>query len=279
MSVFTGELARPRRNGLMVAAIAAPLVAGCGTPATPSAAQADAGALALLAPGARLRVGLYEGSPSSIVTDAVTGERRGVGFEVGAEIAKRLGVAYEPVVFPRNAEVLPALLAGKLDLVFTNASPARAQDIAFTPAVLRVEQGYLVPAGSSIASMNEVDHAGVRVGVSQGSTSQAALTSEFKNAEVVVTLTLPVAAEMLASGRLSAFASNKSILFQMSGGLRGATVLAGHWGLEHLSFGIPKAKSEAMPLLAKVVAEVTRDGTVARAVERAGMRGALPAAD
>ncbi len=143
------------------------LLAGCAAaPAAP-----DPQLVQVLAPAGRLRVGLYPGSPTSVIPASGSGEARGVGHDVGRDMARRLGMPFEPVVFERNAEVLEAGKAGRVDLVFTNATAERAKFLDFSPTVLEIEQGYLVPRGSAIASAADVDRAGVRVGVSQGSTS------------------------------------------------------------------------------------------------------------
>ena len=85
----------------------------------------------LLTPTGKLRVGLYLGSPLSLIEDPATGGRNGVGFELGRELARRLGVTYDPVVYKQNGEVIGALKAGDVDVLFTNATPARAKDIDF----------------------------------------------------------------------------------------------------------------------------------------------------
>ena len=126
------------------------------------------------------------------------------------QLAQRAGVPFEPVVFPKNAEVFAAAKSGSVDMVFTNATPARRNDLDFSPTVLQVEQGYLVPAGSTIRALDEIDRAGVRVGVSEGSTSEATLSRELRNATVVRTPSLKAAIDMLAAGKLEAFATNKA---------------------------------------------------------------------
>ncbi|MCW5591503.1 MAG: transporter substrate-binding domain-containing protein [Burkholderiales bacterium] len=247
----------------------AALLAGCGSaPPAP-----EPGLARVLAPTGKLRVGLYPGSPTSIIPASGSGEARGVGHDVGRDMARRLGVPFEPVVFERNAEVLEAGKAGRVDLVFTNATAERARFLDFSPTVLEIEQGYLVPRGSAIASAADVDRAGVRVGVSQGSTSQGVLSKELKHAAVVPTPNLKVAAEMLSSGKLDAFATNKAILFELGDKVPGSRVLDGRWGLEKFSFGIPKGRDAALPLLGELVAAARADGTVAKAAERAGVRG------
>ncbi|HEY1461007.1 MAG TPA: transporter substrate-binding domain-containing protein [Casimicrobiaceae bacterium] len=238
-------------------------------------APIDSVATRALAPTGKLRVGLYPGTPTSIVGNPATGNAKGVAFDLGRELAKRAGVPFEPVVFPKNAEVLAAAKAGAVDMVLTNATPVRRNDLDFSPTVLQVEQGYLVPAGSAIRALDEIDRPGVRVGVSEGSTSEATLSREFRNASVVRTSSLKAAIEMLASGKIQAFATNKATLFEMSDELAGSHVLAGRWGLESFAIGIPKGREAALPFVDSFAGDAKASGAVARAVDRAGLRGAV----
>src|SRR5476649_47299 len=124
-----------------------PLIASVGSMLAGCARNAMAPAPEIrhaLAPTGRLRVGVYPGSPTSMIRDPKTGEMKGVALELGKELARRLGVPFEPVVFQRPAEVIEGMKAGNVDITFTNASPARARDIDFTPPLLGIEQGFLV---------------------------------------------------------------------------------------------------------------------------------------
>jgi len=264
----------PRRRSLLrAAALSLTIVAGCaGVASAP-----DPAATTALAPTGKLRVGLYPGTPTSIIGDPASTNAKGVGFDLGRELAKRAGVPFEPVVFPNNAAVFAAAKSGDVDMVFTNASPARMKDLDFSPTVLEIEQGFLVPAGSAIQTLAEIDRTGVRVGVGEGSTSEATMSRELRNATLVRTASIKAAIDMLAGGKLDAFATNKAILFDMTDQLPGARVLAGRYGLEHLAIGIPKGHESAMPLVASFVTDVKANGLVAQAVERAGLRGTVPA--
>ncbi|MGZ5033337.1 MAG: transporter substrate-binding domain-containing protein [Usitatibacter sp.] len=262
-----------RWNGAAVLAVAALLFGACSSPPIAPTEQVRQ----VLAPGGKLRVGLYPGSPTSLIEDPASGEARGVGHDLGRELARRLGVSFEAVVFANNAQLQDAAKAASVDLVFTNATPSRAKALDFTPTVLEVEQGYLVPARSPIASTANLDRAGVRVGVSEGSTSQDVLTRELKHATVVPVASLKACVDALAQGKLDAFATNKAILFEMSDKLPGSRVLDGRWGLEHFSLGIPKGREQAMPYLGQLAEAARKDGVVDRAVERAGLRGAVRA--
>jgi polar amino acid transport system substrate-binding protein len=245
------------------------LCTGCAT----TRVDPDASARQALAPTGKLRVAVYPGSPTSMVKDAASGETRGVTWELGQALAARLGVPFEPVVFPRPAEVIEGLKAGKADVTFTNASPARAREVDFTPALLAIEQGFLVPAGSKLAKIEDVDRPGVRVGVSTGSTSEGLLTREAKYLTLLRAPTLKEAVDLLAAGRLDAFATNKAILSELSDQLPGSRILEGRIGLENMALGIPKGREAGMDYLRKFAEEVTADGSVQRAVKRAGVRG------
>lgn len=227
-----------------------------------------------LAPTGSLRVGLYVGNPSSLVREPVAGEAIGVGFELGRELARWLGVPFEPVIRQNNGAVMEAVRLGQVDVVFTNATAARAKEIDFTQPYLEVEAGYLVASRSPLASVGDVDKTGVRVGVMDGSTSAATLPQLLTNASVVRIPSLDRVADMLARGDVDAFATNKSILFELSDTVPGSRVLDGRYGIEQLALGIPKGRDAGLDFVRKFIAATMSNGLVSGAVKRAGLRGA-----
>ena len=229
----------------------------------------------VLAPAGKLRVGLYLGNPSSLLKEPVSGQGTGVGFELGQEFARWLGVPFEPVIYPNNGAVLEGMRAGHVDVVFTNATPARAKEIDFTPPYLEVEAGYLVPPASPIATLADIDKQGVRIGVMEGSTTSTALPGLLKSATVVRVPTIERVNAMLKDRTLDAFATNKSILFEISDGLPGSKVLDGRYGLEQLALGIPKGRDSGLPYARSFVAAAVSSGLVKAAIARAGLRGTL----
>jgi polar amino acid transport system substrate-binding protein len=244
------------------------IVACAGAPTAPSKDVVQA-----LAPSGKLRVGVYPGSPTSMLRDAASREDKGVAVDLGKELAKSLGVPYEQVEYQRAADVVAGLKSGTADFTISNATPARAKDVYFTQTILSLELGYLVPPGSPIAAFGDVDRGGVRIGVTQGSTSQATLPGLLKNGTVVPASNLKAAVEMLSQRKLDAFATNKAVLFEMSDNLTGSRVLDGRWGLEHLAIAIPKGRDPGLTYLRRFVDQVISEGLVMRAAERAGLRG------
>lgn len=225
-----------------------------------------------LAPTGTLRVGVYPGSPTSLVRDA-KGEKAGVALDLGNALGKQLGVPVQVVEFARLALVLDALKAGQIDFTFTNATPVRAKDMDFTPALVQLELGYLVRTDSAIFKPDEVDRGGVRVGVSQGSSSEGVLSQAYKSATLVPAASIRQAQEMLLARRVEAFATNKGILFEMLDGLPNHRILDGRWGLENLAIAVPQGRSVAMPYLQRFAQQVRSDGVLQAAVSRAGLRG------
>ena len=76
-----------RTTHWLMAAILGLLLIGCAgihTTPTPEARQA-------LAPTGKLRVGLLLGSPTQVIRDSASGEMKGVGFDLGKELARRMG--------------------------------------------------------------------------------------------------------------------------------------------------------------------------------------------
>jgi polar amino acid transport system substrate-binding protein len=231
----------------------------------------------LLAPTGHLRVGVYAGSPTSMVTNAGSGRTHGLTYELGRELAARLNVPVEYVTFPRIADVLNAMKEGKVDFTVTNATPVRANDFSFSPTLLAIELGYLVPASSSISRDDEMDRPEIRIGVTKGGTSERTLSAKFSNAKIIPAESVKLAVEMLRRGELDVYATNKAILFEMSESMPGARVLDGNWGLEHMAIAIPKGREQALPLVGSFAREMQTSGMLERIQREAGLRGAVKA--
>ena len=260
-----------RRNLFALLAVGASLLAGCG--ALPSAVEPAA--RQALAPTGYLRVGVYPGSPTSMVQDAKTGERVGVALDLGHALAARLGVPVQVVEFERVAQVVDALKSGAVDFTFTNATAARARDIDFTESMVQLELGYIVPNQSGIGNASDIDRAGIRVGVTQGSSSQATLGHLYKQATLMPAASLKQAQDMLRLGQVQAFATNKGILHEMLPALPGFRILDGRWGEEHMAIGIPKGREAGMPLLRQFASDARASGLLKNIIAKSGLRGTL----
>lgn len=257
----------------LTAAIIGLLLIGCAgihTAPTPEARQA-------LAPTGKLRVGLQLGSPHNVIRDSVSGEMKGVAFDLGKELARRMEVPFEPVLYPSVGALLDGGKSGAWDVAFVGFSPARAQEWDFTALHLEIEFGYLVPGGSSISTMADVDRPGIRVAVQEKSQPDVFLTRTLKNAAVVRASSLADTLEMLKSGRADVIFSIKPSLFEVSNQLPGSRVLDGRLGLDPHAMAMPKGRDLGVPYARRFVEDAKSEGLVKAAIERAGMRGAVVA--
>ena len=231
----------------------------------------------ILAPRGKLRVGVYYGSPTSMVRESKTGEIHGLSFDLGQELARRLNVPFEQVTYQRISDVLEGMKAGDVDFTVSNSTPARAASVAFSQNLLTIELGYLVAAASPIAAIADIQKPGLRIGVTQGSTSQGTIPKLLPNATVVPAENYKRGIEMLERGEIDTYATNKPTLFEMSDQMPGSRILEGRWGEEHLAVAIPKGHEAALEYIQHFVRDVQTSGLVAQSAERAGLRGAVKA--
>jgi polar amino acid transport system substrate-binding protein len=231
----------------------------------------------ILAPKGKLRVGVYYGSPTSMVRDGKTNEVHGLSFDLGQELAKRLNVPFEQVTYQRISDVLEGMKAGDVDFTVSNSTPARAATVTFSQNLLTIELGYLVAANSPITAIADIQKPGLRVGVTQGSTSQGTIPKLLPNATIVGAENYKRGIEMLEHGEIDTYATNKPTLFEMSDQMPGSRVLEGRWGEEQLAVAIPKGSEPALEYIRQFVRDVQASGLLAQSVERAGLRGAVKA--
>jgi polar amino acid transport system substrate-binding protein len=255
------------RRLLIVAASLA--LAGCAS----SDDRAAADIRAVLAPTGTLRVGVNVGSPMQMVRKGPQAEPRGISHDLGEELARRLRVPMEIVEFRHGNDLLAAMKAGKVDFMGSNATAVRAADVDFTATVIEIQVGYLVPAGSALQDVEDLKRAGLRVAVTQGSTSQTTLPLLLPQAVVVRAANLAAGAQMVRERSVDAYSTQKAILFELSDDLPGSRVLPGSIGVERWALAVPKGRQAAMPYLNSFLKEIRQNGDLAKAVERSGLRG------
>ena len=262
-----------RQTNWLMAGIVGLLVISCAMTSaqTPEARQA-------LAPTGKLRVGLQLGSPHNVITDSVTGEMKGVGFDLGKELARRIGVPFEPVMYPSVGALLDGGKSGAWDVAFVGFSPAREKEWDFTVLHMEMEFGYLVPAGSSILTIADVDRPGIRVAVQEKSQPDVFLSRTLKDAAVVRASNLAGTLETLRSGNADAVFSIKPSLFEASDQLPGSRVLDGRAGVDPHAMVMPKGRDAGLAYARQFIRDAKSEGLVKRAIDRAGMRGAVVAA-
>ena len=230
----------------------------------------------VLAPQGSLRMGLYKGTPTSILPAEGSKPTRGIGYDLGESLAAQIGTQYTPVVFDKNADVLSAVKNNEVDLVFTNASTDRAKYIAFSKTVIRIEKGFLISPKSSLQSLAEINRSKIKIGYSVGSNSQAELPTLIPNATLVQTSSTKQAIAMLKTGEIDGFSTNKAILFEMASSVPGSRVLPDVIGYENLALGTPITRQGSTVYLNEFVDQLVANGRLETFIQRSGIQGLAP---
>jgi polar amino acid transport system substrate-binding protein len=231
-----------------------------------------------LAPGGTLRAGINLGNILLVTGSTAAGEPAGVAPDMARAIADRLGVAVSYVTFSAPGEVADAVGTGAWDIALIAAEPARAESIAFSAAYVEIEATYLVPAGSPFQSIEDVDHPGVRIAVSDRSAYDLYLARSLAHAELHRAKGLAGALALFIGNELDALAGLRPALTENAIALPGARVLEGRYTTVQQAIGTRPEHTAAAAFLQDFVAEAKASGLIARLIERHGVEDKLQVA-
>src|SRR2546421_3484808 len=226
-----------------------------------------------LAPTGKLRVGLNYQNFLLVHGDGPDGEPRGIAPDLGRELARRIGVPIEYVRFDAAGKLFDAVKSGACDVGFLGAEPQRANDVDFTSAYLEIPVTFLVPAGSTIRTIADIDREGVRVAVSERSAYDLYLTRTLKKAELVRAKGIAASYDAFIAQKLEALAGLKPKLVEEQARTPGSRVLDGQVTGVQQAIGAPKGRAAAAKYLREFAEDVKRSGFVARAIEKHGVKG------
>jgi polar amino acid transport system substrate-binding protein len=231
-----------------------------------------------LAPRGMLRAAINMGNMLLVTGKTASGDPDGVSPDMAREIARRLGVGVELVPFASPGELADAAGKDVWDIGLIAEEPARAEVMAFTPAYVEIEATYLVPPGSPLTSIADIDRPGVRIALSARSAYDLYLTRTLKQAELVRAKGIPAAVQMFIEQKLDALAGLRPALLDDAKKLPGSRVLDGKFTAVQQAIGCGRAKTAGAAFLRAFVEEAKASGLVARLIERHGVVGRLSVA-
>ena len=174
-------------------------------------------------------------------------------------------VKYVPYKTP--GELADMAGTGAWDIGLIGAEPQRAEKIAFTAAYCEIEATYLVPAGSPLKAIADVDKAGVRIAVTGRSAYGLWLDRNIKNATLVRSDTLDSAYEQFVRDKLDALAGLRPRLLTDVEKLPGARILDGQFTAVQQAVGTARKNTAGAAFLRKFVEEAKASG-LGRAADR-----------
>ena len=226
-----------------------------------------------LAPGGKLRVGINHSNFLLVTPGSPFGAPTGIAPDLALELGKRAGVPLEWVSFDAAGKLADAVKDAAVDVGFLGNEPQRADVIAFSPAYVELPVTYLVPEGSSIRSLADVDRAGVRIAVSARSAYDLYLSRNLKHAQLARAEGIAASVKLFVEQKLEALAGLKPGLMEEAAKLRGSRLLDGQVTAVQQSIGAPKTRQAAAKFLHEFVEDIKRSGLVARTVEKHGVKG------
>ena len=235
-------------------------------------------ARAELAPGGVLRAGINMSNFLLVTGETPEGDPDGVSPDMARAIAERLGVAVEFVPFKTPGELADAAVEDLWDIGNIGAEPERAKHITFSPAYVEIEATYLVPAGSPIQSVDEVDREGIRIAVYDRSAYGLWLYDHIEHAELVPASGLSPSYDLFIDQKLEALAGLRPRLVEDVKKLPGARVLDGKFTAVQQAIGTKPDRKAGVRFLRDFVEEVKANGFVAGLIEKHGVVGRLSVA-
>jgi polar amino acid transport system substrate-binding protein len=236
--------------------------------------QATPEILQAFAPTGTLRASINLGNPILAGRDAA-GAPAGISVDLARELAKKLGLPLELVVFDAAGKSVAAVTAESADVGFFAIDPLRGEGLRFTPPYILIEGSYLVRNESKLTSNEQVDTQGTTVMVGKGSAYDLYLTRELKQATILRAPTSPtVVQEFLAQGAQVA-AGVRQQLEADAARAPGLRLLPGRFMVIEQAMGLPRGRgAQAAAFLSEFVEQTKREGFIAQAMKRHGIEGA-----
>jgi polar amino acid transport system substrate-binding protein len=224
-----------------------------------------------LASTGTLRAAINHNNPLLATRDVASGELSGLAVDLSQELARRIGVPLEIIPFEAAGKITASAAHNVWDIAYLAIDPRRANDIDFTAAHIELEGTYLVPAGSSLQRIEEVDRDGVRIAVTSQSAYDLFLTRELKHAQIVRAVNTPKSFDLMREEKLDAVAAVRTALASAARQIPGSRVLNGHFMTIPQAAGVPKGRPSAARYVRKFIEEMKASGFVARMLTRHGL--------
>lgn len=228
---------------------------------------------AQLAPTGVLRAGINLSNFLLVTGRSESGDPTGVAPDMAREIAAALGVPVKYVTFKSPGELGDQVGKDVWDIGLIGAEPQRAEKIQFTAAYVEIEATYMVPEGSPIKSIADVDKKGVRIAVSARSAYDLWLVNNIRNATLVQVSGLDAAYEKFMSDKLEVLAGLRPGLLKDVEKAPGLKILEGKFTAVQQAVGTAKANAEGAAFLADFVEKAKKSGIVQGFIDRHKVKG------
>jgi polar amino acid transport system substrate-binding protein len=227
-----------------------------------------------LTPTGKLRVAIAI-APAPSAQFAVkdeAGNYRGVAVDLGAALAKKLGVPVEYVAFNSSGDVQASAADNKWDVAFMPVDEERKKFVDFGNAYHVLQSTYLVAAGSIIATVADANQAGVRIGGIGGTATFRASNRTAKHATHVTFESADQAVAAFTAGKVDALAFSRESLTGIANKVPGSRILDGGFMNSTTSIAVPKGKTQSLATVTEFIEEAKASGLVRKSLDEMGLK-------
>jgi polar amino acid transport system substrate-binding protein len=225
-----------------------------------------------LTPTGKLRAGINFQN-QLLTTLGPNGEQGGVAVEFARELARRLDVPLVVISYKSAGSLADSVTANAWEISVLGDEPERARVLDFATPLTEIDATYLVPAGSPIRSIGEVDRAGVRIVSPAKSAYDLFLTRTIKNAQLVQVAGSRAAEQHFVREKLDVMAGLKPALLELAPTLPGSRILDGNFTVVRHTVCVPKGRDAAAAYLRDLVEDVKASGLVTEWIRKSGVKG------
>jgi len=225
-----------------------------------------------IAPTGALRVALNRANFLLVKHAGTGGDAAGVAADLGRDMAGALGLPLQVVGYDSPGALADDAARGVWDVGFIGADPARTAEIVFSEPYVEIEAGYLVPAGSALQTLDDVDRPGVRIAVARATAYDLALQRSLKWATIVHAEGLEGSFRLFVDQQLPVLAGLRVRLEDDQARLPGSRVLDGCCAAIQQAAAVPRGRPAAAAWVARFV-RAARAGRVASLIKAHGVRG------
>ena len=230
-----------------------------------------------LAPHGILRAGVFTGNILLITGTSPTGTPQGVSPDLCQAMADHLGVKLELTPFKSQDELVESVASGTCDIGLVGSDPARAKKITFTPAYVEIEATYLVPAGSTLQTVAQVDQPGMRIAVPSRSAYELWLSRNLKQASLVMAEGFEATINIFVQDQLEALAGLRVALTEDAKKLPGSRLLTENFTTIQQAVSTRNANTVGLKFLSAFVEQAKASGLIASLIAKHRVNGLVVA--
>jgi len=227
-----------------------------------------------LAPSGHLRVAIAMSSLGGPFWSAkdTAGKPSGVPVDLGKEMARRLGVPVDYVMYENSGQITDTAARGEWDVTFVPVDAERAKKLAFGPIYNVADATYIVRAGSPIQSAEQLDQPGVKVAAVANTTTMRGAARVLKNTTVVGYQSVDEIVRLLTKGEIDAFANLRDQLVPLSTRIPGSRVLPGAFQQTKTAIAVPLGRPSALAYAIAFLEDAKTGGFLRRSLDDHGLK-------